>query len=566
MHAIPIEHAIQFALGHHQAGRLAEAEAIYRQILATAPRQPDALHGLGLIACATGHYYEAVRLMADAVALAPQQPGWHSNLAAALSRLGRFDEAVDRYRRAIALQPDCVEAHIGVSAALCALQRPEEAIASATHAVALRPDHPEAHNNLGKALFESGRRQDALASIERAIALSPENVEAGGNLGGVLVAEGRWDDAIARLLRVLAVKPDCSDALYNLACALTGKGDFVQALDVCQRAIARHPDSAVTHYGLAGLLLLLGRYEQGWREYEWRWKYSGFGGVRRNFPQPQWDGRRIPGRTILLHAEQGYGDILQFLRYVPFVRVRSDALRVFFECPPEMTRLLAFAADWDVQIVPMRGTGGKPLPHFDFQLPLLSLPWALRLPEPSNPAFPDGPYLRADETMRTFWRERLYPPGEPAARLRVGIVWAGRPTHMHDARRSIPLEKILPILRVPGVSFHSLQLASNPAQIETLREAGVPDHTAHLRDFADTAALIAELDLVITVDTAVAHLAGALGKPVWTFLPFVPDWRWGLEEEDTPWYPTMRLFRQQREGDWEPLISRVAEELGAMRR
>jgi len=556
-----IPQAFDIALQHHQAGRLAEAEALYRQILAQQPQHADALHGLGLIACATGQHAGAFRLISSAISHAPNHAAYHSNLAVACSHLGRTEDAVACYRRAIALQPDLAEAHTGLGAALSALGRLDEAIAMSTRAVTLRPDSAEAHNNLGKALGEKGRRTEALACFGRALELDPDNAEANNNLGGLLVAEGRWDDAIACLQRALAVQPGHADAYSNLGGAFVGKGEFERALACCRKAVACRPDSAGAHFFLAGVLLLLGHHEEGWREYEWRWQYSGFGGVRRNFPAPKWDGSRITGRTILLHAEQGFGDILQFLRYLPLVRGRADAASVIFECPPELTRLLTHDAGWDVQIVPMRGTDGKPLPHFDFHLPLLSLPWALGQSEPQNPALPPGPYLHAEPSLRTLWRNRLH----SAAGLRVGLAWAGRPTHLHDRRRSIPLETFLPLLRVAGVSFHSLQLAPDPAQLQTLAGAGVSDLTAHISDFADTAALVAELDLVITVDTAVAHLAGALGRPVWTLLPTVPDWRWGLEKGDTPWYPTMRLFRQEKDGDWDSVIRRVAQELLVLR-
>lgn len=334
------------------------------------------------------------------------------------------------------------------------------------------------------------------------------------------------------------------EAYANLGACHLVQGRFAEALAVCQQALEKRPDFAPAHWNYSHPLLLLGRYEEGWREYEWRWQCPPLCDSRRDFSAPQWDGAPAPGRTILLHAEQGFGDAIQFVRYVPVVREHAGGARLILGCMPSLVRLLRESGEWGADIVADQGSGASSPPPFDLHIPLLSLPLALGMPEPLRMS---APYLRAGAT------------------LRVGIAWEGNPAHRNYLRRRVvPLEKFAALFQTPGAAFYSLQLSPTAAQSQMISEARVLDLTAHLTGFADTAALIGELDLVITVDTAVAHLAGAMGKAVWTFIPFVPDWRWGLEKDDTPWYPSMRLFRQPAIGDWDSVIARVATELRAM--
>jgi tetratricopeptide (TPR) repeat protein len=505
--------ALQLALRHHEAGRLAEEEAIYRQILAGHPNHADAWHLLGLLAVDAGRGDEGVECIRKAIASDPAQPLYLSNLGEVCRRSGRLAEAIASFEQALQLRPDLPEALVNLGSALIDARRFHEAIPICQRALALRPDLPQPHNTLGSAWIEIGRIDDAVNSIRCALALQPDFPEAHHNLGVALSHRGEWEPAIACFHRALALKPNFADAHYNLGC----------------------------------LLLLLGCHEEGWRQYEWRWRDRGFAGWQRASSAPRWEGTRLDGRTLLLHAEQGFGDAIQFLRYVPLVRERAGAARVIVACPRELLRLLAQTGDWNAEIIDRDGCGG--LPSFDVQLPLLSLPLVL---EKMKPLTMPHAYLRAAPELRAAWRERL----GPAADFRVGVAWAGSPLHLSDHRRSIAPERFLASLRMPGVSCHSLQV-----EPRTPPDAGIPDLAGHLGDFADTAALIAELDLIITVDTAVAHLAGALGRPVWTLLPFIPDWRWGLEREDTPWYPTMRLFRQPAAGDWDSVIQRIVGEL-----
>jgi len=550
MTMVTLEQALQTALTQHRAGQLPAAEAIYRQILAVQPQHPEALHLLGALATEQQRYDEAVPLLQRAVTLVPMEPVFHSNLGVALRRMGRLEEATASLQRAATLGPQIPETHLNFSDALLDLGRYHEAMASARRALALRPDYGNAYNNLGNALAQLGRFEEAVESHRQAVALCPENADAHNNLGNSLMEAGQWDEAIVCFERALELLPGCAEALANLGLSAVCRGHPEEALAFYRRALEHQPDFAGAHWNYALLLLQIGHYEEGWREYEWRWRSTGFPSPRRNFPVPPWDGRPAPGATILLHIEQGYGDAIQFMRYVPQVRERAGAQRVVVECPESLARLFEQSGGWNAEIVVRRDWEGTGLPPFDFHLPLLSLPLVLSQFEPLPMK---KPYLRVDPAARDAWRERLQPG------LRVGIVWAGSKVHRYNARRSMAAEKLLPVLRVPGVSVYSLQVGPPPPP--TLVEAGLIDFTAHITDFADTAALMAELDVIISADTAPAHLAGALGLPVWTLVPFIPDWRWGSAGETTPWYPNMRLFRQCTIGDWDDVIARVVSEL-----
>jgi len=541
----------QAALAHHQAGRFAEAEALYRQLLAAQPQHADTLHLLGVLAAGTGRSEEGVALISQAIALLPGVAVFHSNLGVSLRRLDRLAEAVAHFRQALALDPRLVDAHMNLGEALFALGEVDESIVCSQRALELRPDFPEALDNLGNAFAEKRRFTEALACHQRAVALAPQLASAHNDLGHSLLENGRPEEAVASFQRALALQPSLVRAQGNLAVTLAAMGRVDEALALYRQALAAQPGMAEIHWNHALLSLQLGRWEEGWREYEWRWRYAGFPSRRRNFPAPQWDGAPAPGATILIHSEQGIGDAIQFMRYVPLVCERAKAARVVVECEPSLARLLTQGGEWNAEIVAREGWEGVSLPPFDLHLPLLSLPWVLKQFAPL--AMPN-PYLHADAELRAAWRERLGAGG-----FRVGLAWAGNSKHKGDRRRSLVPGQLDPLFRVPGVELINLQVAASdiPASVRNL--------TTHIADFADTAALIAELDLVVTVDTAIAHLAGALGRPVWTLLPFVPDWRWGLGCDDTIWYPTMRLFRQGTPGRWHEVIERVAAELQTSR-
>lgn len=538
------DQALQLAFAHHRAGRVAEAAELYRLALAGDPRQADAWHQLGIIALTSGKGAEAADAIAKAVALRPAEANYHANLGIAFSLLGRPEDAAASFRRALALQPALAHIHSALGDVLCALGRTDEATACYRRSIELQPNAAGPHNNLGNAFLAKGRLEDAAECYHRATQLDPNLVQAQCNLGDAWTKLGRFDAAQECLQRLTARWPDFPGGHVNLGIVFWRKGEFAQARVCFERAIQCDPQHADAHLSLGLLHLLLGNFREGWREYEWRFRSTALTRPPRQFTAPRWDGTPAPGRTIVVHADQGFGDTIHFLRYLPLVRERSGGARVILECQPELVRLIAQSGGAGVEVVAQAD-------HADFHVPLLSLPLALDLPEPLPMA---QPYLSAPTNAQ-------FEPVRASTGLRVGIAWAGSPMHRDDRWRTIPFERLRPLLGVPGAQFYSLQLTP-PAP----PDSGLIDLTAHITDFADTAALVSELDLVITADSAVAHLAGTLGRPVWVLLPFVPDWRWGLGREDTPWYPAMRLFRQPRAGDWESVVQRVAAALTAISR
>jgi tetratricopeptide (TPR) repeat protein len=521
-----IQKTFDLALQHHQAGRLYEAQQLYARILAQQPNHADAMHLLGVIAHEVGREKIAVTLIRGAIALNPNLPEAFSNLGNALKDGGRIDEAIAAHRQAIALNPNL----------------------------------PGAHNNLGIALAAQGATDDALAAFRRAIALDPNYPEGHNNLGNSLREKGQLDEAVAAFRRAAEIRPDYAAALSNLANTLKDSGLLDEAIAVYDRAIALNPGSPNPHYSLSLALLARGDFQRGWEEYEWRWKCDVSSFPPRNFAQPGWDGSPLQDQTLLLYAEQGFGDAIQFLRFVPLAAKRAK--KIVIECQTRLQRLFQ-ANIANCQVV----SAGQPLPSFDFHAPFLSLPRILRTASRDVPNA--VPYLHADKQNIAYWHRRVeeadYSQPTGSLHLKIGIAWAGRPTHKNDRNRSIDLAQLIPLAKIAGVRFFSLQKGDAAEQIKTRirnsAEMDLVDWTAELNDFADTAALIANLDLVIAVDTAVAHLAGAMGKPVWVLLPSIPDWRWMLDRQDSPWYPSMRLFRKKNLGDWETVIANVADAL-----
>jgi hypothetical protein len=336
--------------------------------------------------------------------------------------------------------------------------------------------------------------------------------------------------------------------------ALQDRLQYGEAAGHYRRALEVDGEYADAHWNLSLALLTMGNMPEGWREYEWRWKMRGLFQPR-SFARPLWDGKAAQGRTILLHAEQGMGDTLQFIRYAPLVAERG--LTVIVECQQEVAELVR-----GVRGIHQVVARGQQLPAFDVHCPLLTLPLLFGTTVESIPA--QAPYLAADRLLQEQWRERL---AASAPGLKAGLVWAGKPTHRKDSRRSCALSAFAPLARVEGISWHSLQKGEAAQQAAHPPEGmQLTDWTDEMKDFSVTAALVANLDLCISVDTSVAHLAGALGKPVWTLLPYEPDWRWMLGREDSPWYPTMRLFRQELPGQWGPVMARLAGELQRMKK
>ena len=545
-----IEQSLQFALAHHREGRINEAEGIYRQIISEQPENPQALSLLGTLALQSGRLAQAVSLIERAITISPAVASYHCNLGEAHRRMKDAGRAIVAFRNAIELNPDLALAHSNLGIVLSDHGRWDEAAASFREAVRIQSECASFHSNLGNALKELGELDAAIASLRTAIALEPSHAEAHNNLGVALAANASDNLAVASYLKAIELNPRYGDAYTNMGNALFATGDVDRAVAACRKAVEVAPDAPQAHWNLAVALLRTGNFEVGWPEHEWRLKTKLKFPVR-PFPQPQWAGEDLAGRTILLHCEQGFGDAIQNVRYVRKVAGRGG--RIVLECHPELRRLFNDFPGTDQVIA-----RGQPLPDFDLHCPLSSLPFACRTRLDSIPA--DVPYLKPDPRLASIWREKIQTDG-----LKVGLVWAGNPTHPNDRTRSIRLEQ-LASLAAEGIEFHSLQ--KGPAADQVGRApAGmkIADHSAELVDYVDTASLISELDLVIAVDTSVAHLSGALGCRTWVLIPFVADCRWLIGRPDSPWYPTMKLFRQHARERWEGAIRELARELIALR-
>jgi tetratricopeptide (TPR) repeat protein len=550
---------IQQGIALHRQGRLGEAERVYTAILAADPHRSDALHLLGLANYQQRRLPEALRLMAAALKANPHSPDIYSNLGLTLDACKQHQEALASFERALALKPDHVQALNNRGLTLAALGRTAEALASWDTALAVDPDHAEALHSRGNALYNLKRLDAALADYERLLVLQPNNLDVLNNRGGALAELGRLDEALESYDRASAVDPRVPEVLINEAHVCADRHDFDKAL-ACYAAAAALPTlRPEAKFGASLVRLRLGQFAQGWRDYEWRWQQRSWAPQRRDFTAPLWLGQETPGqvslaaRTILLHAEQGFGDTLQFVRYAK--RVAGRGATVLLEVQAPLKPLLA-GGEGIAQIF----ARGEPLPSFDLHCPLMSLPLAFGTRLDTVPA--DIPYIRAPADRLAHWQARL---GEPRS-LRVGIVWAGSAVHKNNHNRSIAFDRLGSLLATPDVEFVSLQNELSAADATALgRRANVLALGSELRDFADTAAIVSLLDLVVSADTAVVHLAGALGRPVWVLLTFSPDFRWLLERADSPWYPTARLFRQPRFGDWASVLARVTEELEQLR-
>lgn len=556
-----LDHMLRQAVALQHNGAFAEAEALYREILELKPRHFDALQLLGSLALQAGRLQEGIELLGKALAINAKQAPLHSNLAYALNILQRFDKALACADRALALQPNLPDALNNRGNAQAGLNLPLEALASFDRAIAWMPDFAQAWNNRACVLRDLGRPADALASCDHALALQPNYPDAWSNRGNALSDLNQPQEAERCYQRALELAPSFADAWNNLGLTQIDLNQHAQALLSYERALTVNPAAAETHWNESLCLLQLGQLEAGWRKYEWRWERSRIKASKRAFAQPLWLGDfSIDGKTILLHAEQGLGDTLQFCRYAALVS--KLGAKVLLEVPSELKRLMSTLDGVDQLI-----EAGQTLPPFDCHCPLLSLPLAFKTDLASIPA--QTPYLFADPHAAREWYGRI--AALPAARLKVGLVWAGgnRPhvaeLRKNDARRSIAFERLAPILDVPNVRFFSLQKGHAALQLPRDEPGfGVVDYTEELNDFADTAALVANLDLVISVDTSTAHLTGALDKPVWILNRFDTCWRWMLERADTPWYAQARLFRQPALGDWDSVIRNARDALVAL--
>jgi tetratricopeptide (TPR) repeat protein len=541
-----------------EANRFEEAEASFRQATQMAPQFVWGHHNLGILLMNLGRSLEAEACFRRAIEVRPEYPEVYHSLGVLLSNQGRVEEAEAAYRQAIRQKPDYSEAHYNLGGVLYTLgirlddpDRLQQAEIAFQRAIQIQPSYAEAYNNLGALLRHVGREQDAETAFRQAVQIQPGFAEAHSNLGVLLRQAGRITDAEAAFRKALQYKPDYPDALYNLGNLLKDEGRLDEAEATYRTALRIKPDYAETYWNLSLLQLLRGNFAEGWAAYEYRWE-SIFKPFKRSYPQPQWDGHPFPGRTLFVFCEQGAGDNLQFIRYLPQVAALGG--KVILECPAGLYRLFKDLPGTDRVI-----QKGDPIPPFDAYCPLLTLPLLFKTRLETIPA--EIPYLNPPTEIPP----ELSIPNRPAAPFQVGLVWSGNPDHKNDRYRSIPFEQVQPLLNMKGITWVILQKEHRPPGLHDLaQQHGWVDLMGEVNDFADTATLLRSLDLVIGVDTSVIHLAGALGQPTWLLLPANPDWRWLLEREDSPWYPTFRLFRQQKLGHWPEVIARVANRLASL--
>jgi len=549
---LPTAPAFHSNLGevYQRLGRLEAATAAFRRAIQIKPDYVKAHNNLGVALVKQGFPADAEAALRRALELRPDYVEAYKNLGIALRDQGRLEEAVAACVGALQLQPEYAEVHNILGVTLLEWGLPADAEASLRRALEIRPEYGEAHSNLGLAFRRQGRLEEAVGAFRRALEIKPDYAEVHNILGVALLEHGLLADAEAALRRALEIQPDYAEAHSNLGLALREQGRLEEAAAEFRRALEIEPDYSDAKGKLSILLLLQGDFERGLRMYEARREVLQ---TRRNFSEPMWNGQIVNGRRILIHTEQGFGDLIQFIRYAAIIAERGA--EVVIECPRPLVELFRSANGVREVVV-----AGAPLPQFDLHVPMVSQPMVFETTLDSIPGA--VPYLFADSARREAWAKRLY---VNHARLRVGLAWAGNPLNPQSRMRNIPLKMLLPLLGVRGADFFSLQVGPGMEEIRMLPDPSlIIDHTKFIKDFADTAALMDELDLIISVDTAVAHLAGALARPVWTLLPFVPDWRWQLKREDSPWYPTMRLFRQPKSDDWTRVIQRVAEALTAL--
>lgn len=519
------EAAFEQAMSHYQSGRLARALEGFNSVIALRPNAPMVYFYRGL----------------------------------ALFGLKKFEEAVASYDRTILLKPDYAEAHSNRGNALQELKRLQPAIASYDRAIGLKPDFAGAYNNRGYALMKMGKLHDALSSYDRAIELEPDYAQAYINRGSALSRMDRLDDALASYGRAIELQPDNAVIYFGRGLVFSELKRLDEALASFDRAIELQPDYAEAYWGKSHVSLLMGDYEEGWKLEEWRLKGALYISSGKHYQKPRWTSQFRAGeselpKTLLVYAEAGQGDTIQHCRYIPMLK--ELGIKAVLEVPPSLCSLMSTLGS-DVTVIEKSGA----LLDFDQFCAIGSLPFAFGTTLSTVPA--KIPYLYADQEKRKTWRERLGDKTKP----RIGLTWSGQVSRRIDSspakNRSIPLRLLEPILNLP-FEFHSLQKDVRPDDVVVLSQFGmIHDHRDDLNDFSDTAALVSNLDLVISIDTSGAHLAGALGQQLWVMLPYCTDYRWTLDGTSTPWYPEALLFRQPAAGDWASVVAQVESRLKA---
>jgi tetratricopeptide (TPR) repeat protein len=613
-----IEFSFQKALDCHKSGQLLQAKKICENILALSPDSPDTLNLLGLIAYQQRDFDTAIALVSRAVGIAPDRPAYYYILGNAYKDKGLQPQSTACFRRVLKLDPGSAEAYFKIGVIEYESGNIDRALACFRSVLELKPDFPAVHTLVGDMMQKAGRPDSALANylaaleydhqsaelynkigtsykqqrkyrlaqanFHRALELIPDMPDALFNLALIHADSGECDAAIGYYQRVLEIEPDSAETLYNLAGLFANKGQFDHAIRLFQKALIIKPDHADTHnnlglslkalgkieeailqfkkaididpapahvhLNLALALLLAGEFSEGWREYDWRFEVEAYKSDYRYRDRKIWDGKSFKGKCLLVHDDQGLGDTLQFVRYLPLVKKMGGT--VILETRREIIPLLTEFPGIDLLL--QRPPKDPSNVRFDYYIPLLSIPGRMGTQHDSIPA--NIPYLYGETEKNDFWKEKMKKPG-----LKIGLVWAGNKTHINDRNRSCSLDLFNWLQDISNISLFSLQKTVSPAEESQLKKLGAENFGPRFNNFSDTAAVIENLDLIITVDTAVAHLAGAMGKTTWILLPFDPDWRWMVARPDSPWYPTVRLFRQSRSGDWDGVMSAVCRAL-----
>lgn len=547
-----IEACFKLANAYQDQKIFKEAIVYYLKAIQLKPDFVEACYNTGLAYQALGQSEEAIAWYRRALQLKPEFAEAFNNLGKLLQETGKGDEARACFLEAIRLKPDFAESYFNLAELQHRTGRLDAAEKNFIRALRFKPYMVAALNNLGNLFKDRGNLNAAIENYRQVIRLNPQLAEAYYNLGSALRLQGRFCEAIEVFKRTLQLKPDYAEAYNNLGLSYKNQGRLDPAIDHFTRALQVSPDLAEAGWNRSFTHLLRGDFAQGWEDYEWRFKQSGWKTIYPfRYNKPRWEGMPAGDKTIFVHDEQGLGDTLQFVRYLPLVKSRCGT--VILETRKSLMKLLNGFPGIDELVE--RSTDGNPVVAYDYFVPLLTLPGLFNTTIKSIPG--EVPYLNADLDKIAYWRARL-----ETKDLKVGLVWAGRPKHANDHNRSCKLDQFAPLVEVPGVTLYGLQ--KGPAADQSAHWSVCPEFVnlgKDLEDFSDTAAAIACMDLVISVDTSVAHLAGAMAKPTWVLLPFIPDWRWMMDRTDSPWYPTMELFRQNKREDWSSVFQRVKAEL-----
>ncbi len=537
-------------IAHAESGALEAAEKAYRTALQQRPDFPEVQNNLGNLMYRMGRVDESLAAFEAATTLRPDYAEAHANRGDAFLNQGDIPAAIDAFSKAVKIAPNWANGWYKLGNAMFQGEQIGNALKAYQRSIDLNPNQMRCLTNLGATLEKLGRYEEAAMMLRHALVMMPEDASALRNLGHVVLKLGHTGEGLQLLRRVVELAPDDPDGHYSLGNALLRMERLQDALNCYKRVRELQPNAARAYFAPASVLLMNGQYKEGWAAYESRFDMAAYKTNVKDVRDRLWDGSPLKGRRLLVHVEQGFGDTLMFIRYVPLLRQRAGEGKVYLACEPELFRVLQTLEGVDEVFA----LGSEASVTYEVQVPLLSLPNRFGTTVETIPN--KVPYLRPPPDAKTRIKRRK------DSKLAVAFVWAGRPTHSDDRFRSCPLQWFAGLFDIPGIDFYSIQWGPRSAELKPHQgRDNVFNLSEKLTDFGETAAIIDQVDLVISIDSAVTHLAGALGKPVWTILPFGGEWRWLFRREDSPWYPNMRLFRQRILGDWRPVFLRIAAAL-----